>query len=398
MPPAWPTCASGATCPKDRLVELLATGDIHVVPLQARAGPRQRAVEDVLDPRRRPAGRRRDRRRHRGARACSPSPAAASASHPTIPTRSTTAVAALVDDPLGAAEMGRRGREWVLAAASPAAVAEAYAALDRATRRPLTVARVRRAGAAALRGAAGSIAPSWLPHRRRPRRPPPGPEGQGQARPLPGWDPVPPRRGPRTRDRAGAHRLRPCLAAGGRRLGAAARHRPLARRLRLPDLHRRAPDHVRRATSRTRTPPATTSTPTSSPPACTATTTASSTGTRTAIAPPASGPSSACSSTTTASRSPTTSSCCPRVRTTTRSPSCRGPRHRPAQLRRLLVHLRRGRAAVRRQGRRVEGRRVDRLPRSRAPSRRTRPASTTSRSTATAWCTRSPSCPTTSTW
>ena len=41
----------------------------------------------------------------------------------------STAIAALVDDPVGAAEMGRRGREWVLAAASPGAVAEAYAAL-----------------------------------------------------------------------------------------------------------------------------------------------------------------------------------------------------------------------------------------------------------------------------
>ena len=41
----------------------------------------------------------------------------------------TTAIAALVDDPVGAVEMGRRGREWVLAAASPGAVAEAYAAL-----------------------------------------------------------------------------------------------------------------------------------------------------------------------------------------------------------------------------------------------------------------------------
>ena len=47
--------------------EVLATGDVHVVPLQRGPGARQRAVEDVLDPGRRPSGRRRDRRRHRGA-------------------------------------------------------------------------------------------------------------------------------------------------------------------------------------------------------------------------------------------------------------------------------------------------------------------------------------------
>ena len=46
---------------------MLATGDIHTVPLRVGARPGQRAVEDVLDPRRRPPGRRRDRRGHRGA-------------------------------------------------------------------------------------------------------------------------------------------------------------------------------------------------------------------------------------------------------------------------------------------------------------------------------------------
>ena len=48
----------------DRLAELLATGDVHVVPLRA-AWRRQRAVEDLLDPRRRPPGRGLDRPRHR---------------------------------------------------------------------------------------------------------------------------------------------------------------------------------------------------------------------------------------------------------------------------------------------------------------------------------------------
>ncbi len=54
-PPGSPTSGSGASCPTDRLVELLATGDIHVVAAAPRPGARQRAVEDVLDPRRRPA-------------------------------------------------------------------------------------------------------------------------------------------------------------------------------------------------------------------------------------------------------------------------------------------------------------------------------------------------------
>ena len=62
------------------------------------------------------------------------------------------------------ARMGRDGRAWVLGAASPAAVATAYESLITALRdsgRP----RGHR------RDAAGSIAPSWFPHRRR-RRPP----------------------------------------------------------------------------------------------------------------------------------------------------------------------------------------------------------------------------------
>ncbi len=41
--------------PKARLPEVLAAADIHVVPLQAGSGPLERAVEDVLDPGRRPA-------------------------------------------------------------------------------------------------------------------------------------------------------------------------------------------------------------------------------------------------------------------------------------------------------------------------------------------------------
>ena len=59
-------------------------------------------------------------------RACLPRPAPGSPSHLTIPTGSSRRVAALVGDPPRALEMGRRGRAWVLGAASPAAVAEAY--------------------------------------------------------------------------------------------------------------------------------------------------------------------------------------------------------------------------------------------------------------------------------
>ena len=52
--------------PKERLAEVLATGDIHTVLL--RRGPRsfERAVEDVLDPRRRTTVRGVGRRGHRG--------------------------------------------------------------------------------------------------------------------------------------------------------------------------------------------------------------------------------------------------------------------------------------------------------------------------------------------
>ena len=64
-PPGWRTCASPATSPRSASPELLATGDVHAVPLRARPGCRERAVQDVLDPRRRAPGRRGDRRRHR---------------------------------------------------------------------------------------------------------------------------------------------------------------------------------------------------------------------------------------------------------------------------------------------------------------------------------------------
>ena len=220
--------------PEDRLGELLATGDIHVVPLRARPGRGQRAVEDVLDPRRRPTGRRRDRRRHRGAARCSPRRAPASPCAPDDADALHRApIAASSTTRSAPPRWARRGRRWVLAAASPAAVAAAYAALiDDAL---AADGRSRRRRRGCVRGAAGSIAPSWLPHRRRPRRPP-------------GW----PRRARARRSASRAAPSSPLVVAivlvvglalivyarasqpGRRRLAAAARHRPLARRLRLP--------------------------------------------------------------------------------------------------------------------------------------------------------------------
>ena len=50
---------------------------------------------------------------------------------PDDPAAFVAAVRQLVDDPDGAAAMGRRGRAWVVAAASPAAVARAYEDLTR---------------------------------------------------------------------------------------------------------------------------------------------------------------------------------------------------------------------------------------------------------------------------
>ena len=52
--------------PKDRLAELLAAADIHVVPLKRGLARASVPVEDVLDPRRRPPDRGQRRRGHRG--------------------------------------------------------------------------------------------------------------------------------------------------------------------------------------------------------------------------------------------------------------------------------------------------------------------------------------------
>lgn len=111
--------------PEDRLVELLATGDVHAVPLRRGLGrvsvpsktysilaagrPVVAAIDaDTEVPRILAAS---------GAGiAVAPDDADAFAD----------AVDALIDDPQQAREMGERGRRWVLGAVSPGAVADAY--------------------------------------------------------------------------------------------------------------------------------------------------------------------------------------------------------------------------------------------------------------------------------
>lgn len=118
----------GPHVPADRLSELLATGDIHVVPLRAglarismpsktysilAAG---RPVLAAIDP---------------GTeipRILAESGAGV-AVEPDDQQAFDTALDALLADPKGTAAMGRAGRRWVERAASPSAVAAAYAAL-----------------------------------------------------------------------------------------------------------------------------------------------------------------------------------------------------------------------------------------------------------------------------
>ncbi len=119
--------------PKERLGEVLATGDVHLVPLKAGLGrvsvpsktysilaagrPVVASIDDGTEvPRILQAS---------GGGVAVP-PDDADALH--------AALVAILADPDRSAEMGRRGRAWVLAAASPRAVAEAYAALIRELR------------------------------------------------------------------------------------------------------------------------------------------------------------------------------------------------------------------------------------------------------------------------
>ena len=114
--------------PDDRLVELLATGDIHLVPLRRGLGavsvPSKtysilaagRPVVAAIDP---------------GTEV--PRLLAASGCGVAVPPDElepfVAALAGLLDDPERAAAMGRAGRDWVTGIASPAAVAAAYEAL-----------------------------------------------------------------------------------------------------------------------------------------------------------------------------------------------------------------------------------------------------------------------------
>jgi colanic acid biosynthesis glycosyl transferase WcaI len=116
--------------PHERVPEVLATGDIHLVPLRAGLGrvsvPSKtysilaagRPVLAAIDP---------------GTEV--PRMIAASgggvAVPPDDPEAFRLALEGLLADLPGAADMGARGRAWVEGAASPAAVAEAYAALVR---------------------------------------------------------------------------------------------------------------------------------------------------------------------------------------------------------------------------------------------------------------------------
>ena len=120
--------------PDDRLVELLATGDVHAVPLRRGLGsvsvPSKtysilaagRPIVAAIDP---------------GTEV--PRILAAAGAGVAVAPDDVDAFAAavgrLVDEPVTAASMGEQGRRWVLGAASPSAVAEAYERLIAELRR-----------------------------------------------------------------------------------------------------------------------------------------------------------------------------------------------------------------------------------------------------------------------
>jgi colanic acid biosynthesis glycosyl transferase WcaI len=116
--------------PEERLSELLATGDVHTVPLR-------RGLAAVSVPSKTysilAAGRPVVAAIDEGTEI--PRLLAASggglAVAPDDPTAFVDAASRLLDDVEAAAAMGRRGREWVIAAASPEAVAASYDALVR---------------------------------------------------------------------------------------------------------------------------------------------------------------------------------------------------------------------------------------------------------------------------
>ena len=114
--------------PDDRLGELLATGDVHVVPLRRHLGavsvPSKtysilaagRPIVASIDP-------------GTAIPRLLEDVGAGLAVAPDDPDAFTAAIAELVADPARAAAMGAAGRRWVLAAASAASVAERYEAL-----------------------------------------------------------------------------------------------------------------------------------------------------------------------------------------------------------------------------------------------------------------------------
>jgi colanic acid biosynthesis glycosyl transferase WcaI len=114
--------------PSDRLSELLATGDVHLVPLKSGLGnvsvPSKtysilaagRPVLAAIDP------------GTEVPRILDAAKAGISVA-PDDPTAFRTALQQLLDDPAGRDEMGTRGRQWVEAAASPSAIARMYADL-----------------------------------------------------------------------------------------------------------------------------------------------------------------------------------------------------------------------------------------------------------------------------
>ena len=120
----------GTYQPMERLAEVLATGDVHVVPLRAGLGrvsvPSKtysilaagRPVVAAIDP------------GTEVPRILAAS-GAGSAVAPDDPDAFIAALRELLADPDAAAAMGRRGRAWVESAASPAAVAGAYEELFR---------------------------------------------------------------------------------------------------------------------------------------------------------------------------------------------------------------------------------------------------------------------------
>jgi len=111
--------------PAERLPEVLATGDIHLVPLKAGLGavsvPSKtysilaagRPVLAAIDP-------------HTEVPRIIESAAAGISVPPDDPLAFRTALQQLVDDPTGREQMGVRGRQWVEGAASPASIARMY--------------------------------------------------------------------------------------------------------------------------------------------------------------------------------------------------------------------------------------------------------------------------------